>query len=64
MLYLENVNVRNNQRAQDQMQERIEIEIDYSEFLAASLQRNQFLRQERMRYAFSIFNKNGNGTIS
>ena len=41
-----------------------QIEIDYSGFLAATLQRNQFLRQERMQYAFSIFDKDGDGTIS
>jgi hypothetical protein len=41
-----------------------EVVIDYSEFLAATLRRNQFLREERLQYAFSIFDKDGNGSIS
>jgi calcium-dependent protein kinase len=39
-------------------------EIDYSEFVAATLNRNQLLSRERLEAAFKVFDIDGNGTIS
>jgi len=38
--------------------------IDYSEFLAASLDRNSYLQDDALRAAFSVFDIDGNGFIS
>jgi len=38
--------------------------VDYSEFLAATLRRNQFLREERLHRAFDHFDVDGDGKIS
>lgn len=38
--------------------------VDYSEFLAATLRRNQFLREERLHRAFDHFDVDGTGKIS
>lgn len=38
--------------------------IDYSEFLAATLRRNQFLREERLHRAFDHFDVDGDGQIT
>merc|ERR1740117_44452 len=38
--------------------------IDYSEFIAATLDKSSFLKKDLCREAFTIFDKDGNGTIS
>jgi len=38
--------------------------VDYSEFLAATLRRNQFLREERLHRAFDHFDVDGDGKIT
>jgi calcium-dependent protein kinase len=38
--------------------------IDYSEFLAASIDRSKLLRRENLDAAFSAFDKDGSGTIT
>ncbi|CAG9322054.1 unnamed protein product [Blepharisma stoltei] len=39
-------------------------EIDYSEFIAATIQKSQLLSRERLEAAFKAFDLDGNGTIS
>mmetsp|Transcript_4660 Transcript_4660/g.4556 ORF Transcript_4660/g.4556 Transcript_4660/m.4556 type:complete len:147 (-) Transcript_4660:88-528(-) len=38
--------------------------IDYTEFLAASLDKSIYMQQERLITAFKVFDKNNNGLIS
>ena len=38
--------------------------IDYSEFISASLDKRKLLSKERLKAAFSIFDKDDNGYIS
>eukprot|EP00331_Platyophrya_macrostoma_P033866 CAMPEP_0176441590 /NCGR_PEP_ID=MMETSP0127-20121128/21290_1 /TAXON_ID=938130 /ORGANISM="Platyophrya macrostoma, Strain WH" /LENGTH=469 /DNA_ID=CAMNT_0017826401 /DNA_START=25 /DNA_END=1434 /DNA_ORIENTATION=+ len=38
--------------------------VDYTEFLAATMERNLYLKEERLYAAFKMFDKDGNGTIS
>jgi Ca2+-binding EF-hand superfamily protein len=39
-------------------------EINYSEFLAATMDAKSFLKETKLRAVFSIFDTDGNGTIS
>lgn len=39
-------------------------EIDYSEWVVATIDKNKLLSDEKMRAAFSLFDKDGGGTIS
>lgn len=38
--------------------------IDYTEFIAATLDRKKMINKERLEQAFNMFDKDGNGTIS
>ena len=37
--------------------------IDYSEFLAATINRDKFLSKQRLQQAFKMFDKDGDGNI-
>jgi len=37
--------------------------IDYTEFVAATLDRKKLINKERLEQAFNMFDKDGNGTI-
>lgn len=39
-------------------------EIDYTEFIAASMEANMYLKEERLAAAFKLFDKDGDGKIS
>jgi len=39
-------------------------EIDYSEWLVATLNRRSLISDEKLQIAFSFFDKDGNGSIS
>ncbi len=38
--------------------------IDYTEFLAATMETNLYLKEEKLFMAFKMFDKDGNGKIS
>jgi calcium-dependent protein kinase len=38
-------------------------EIDYSEWIAATINKKRVLTNEKLEYAFNLFDKNGNGSI-
>jgi len=38
-------------------------EINYTEFLAATIKENLYMRDENLRTAFNMFDKNRDGTI-
>ena len=39
-------------------------EIDFSEFVTATVNRNELLQDEKLRQAFALYDKDGGGTIS
>lgn len=38
--------------------------IDYTEFLAATMERNVYMKEEKLHQAFKMFDLDGNGRIS
>eukprot|EP00330_Aristerostoma_sp_ATCC50986_P000951 CAMPEP_0114579374 /NCGR_PEP_ID=MMETSP0125-20121206/3759_1 /TAXON_ID=485358 ORGANISM="Aristerostoma sp., Strain ATCC 50986" /NCGR_SAMPLE_ID=MMETSP0125 /ASSEMBLY_ACC=CAM_ASM_000245 /LENGTH=105 /DNA_ID=CAMNT_0001770071 /DNA_START=1045 /DNA_END=1362 /DNA_ORIENTATION=- len=38
--------------------------IDYTEFLAATMEKNLYMQEEKLYLAFKMFDKDGNGKIS